>query len=128
MTKQQRAAAITVLLADCATQKFYLRRTKTDEGTQCHTCAVGALAQAAGVPDEVLLNAGTTCIHCRPDDEDVAPSRRKATETIRNAIYEKFGINASDLSRIQRLNDAEAQRLKRVHEVTKFVGDLPTTD
>jgi hypothetical protein len=128
MTKAQKQEALTIIQADCAARSVYLRRTKTDEGTLCETCAIGALAQAAGVSEEVLLLAGATCIGVDADDKDVDLAARVATMQIRNQIYLKFGLLPDQQAIIQRKNDGEAARPHRVHEIMRYLEQLATTD
>jgi len=98
MNKEQYEEARKVLAADCATCGNYC----DDLGT----CAIGALALAAGVDKEVLIIAESLGIGA------VMPSIIWSQETVdavtqmRQAIYAKFGLTGENQSTIQRWNDS----------------------
>jgi len=97
VTKAQFDEAYAILEKDCQITKFYC----TDEGT----CAIGALALAAGISESDLNEAGPMAIH----HKDCAP--------IAKAIFKKFGLDLFGQSSIQNSNDCYKVRADRVNKV-----------
>ena len=85
MTKRQKEAARKILAADCETRCVYY-----NEG---RTCAVGALAIAAGVSTATLI---------RHNNRAISSS---FAAYIREAIRRKFGLTTEQLDGIQYEND-----------------------
>jgi len=104
MKKRQRAAAIRVVERDCEIRERYIDR----DG---RTCAVGALAVAAGV--ELNYRANYNCT-------GIGSPRPKLVE-MRRAIGAKFGLDEADLQRIQHTNDAIEAQSERRKKIAAFI-------
>lgn len=76
-----------VISKDCKIASYYYKRGQT--------CAVGALAIAAGVPVDVLKEGSQKVINGNYD----------STIEMRNAIHKKFGLSCGQLEVIQSQND-----------------------
>lgn len=79
-----------------------------------NTCAIGALAKAAGIDRETLKSDNQTFI--------------SSLSVLQEAIMAKFGFNEEHLNRIQSINDANADETERTDAVLTYVGNLKTTD
>lgn len=79
-----------LLAQDCEIRSRYIN-------AYGQTCAIGYLAKAAGVPDEVLKTAGKKGIG----------SYTLPVVTIREAIQARFGLDALAMAEIQHANDSD---------------------
>lgn len=100
--------AIEIIGKDCAIKYAYCDA----DGL---TCAVGALALAAGAKEWELRDAKTASIWC--DDPLVA--------RLRFLIESKFGLVEVDLAHIQDWNDASDTPEKRRIAIIGFLNTLP---
>jgi hypothetical protein len=92
---KNKALAIEAIKNDCELQGRYWCDGKT--------CAVGKLAQLAGITDNELRLMGTACINANSQFHDAQKGRLVLKTT--DAIWEKFGLSVRDLVEIQEAND-----------------------
>jgi hypothetical protein len=90
------------------------------------TCAVGRLAQLAGIDNRTLMDLGTTAIS--PGAMNLLQKELlESLSKVRKAIYDKFGLTEGELAGIQLNNDHYKQsredRIKSVLLVVKQIKD-----
>lgn len=115
------AEARAVLAADCEITEQYWRDGKT--------CAVGALALAAGVPKGVLITAFTRNIDVKNLGAWETETPEKVAEigavkVLRERILKRFGLTTDDLARIQTANDGQEKHKDRVAAVLFALDQL----
>lgn len=89
-----------IIRKDCSIRYVYYR-----DG---ETCAIGAIALAAGVSKSVLEAAAGWSI-CSDSSDEAA--------TIRNAIREEFGLTDYEMARIQGRNDVHGNQESRRRDI-----------
>lgn len=143
MNQQQYKEARAILAEDCTTAGFYYNAKALNPFTQklgC-TCAIGALAAAAGVSQEVLSDASIMGIAWFTDKETNAKTNAQAdaqliaVRTISSAITKKFGLTLGEQEILQDANDSicgssreivDARRLDVLHALERiFTGKPP---
>ena len=97
MNDKQKSEVMAVIDVDCAI-RFNLIKLSTEKVPR--TCAIGALALAAGVNELTLLEADANgCPSITSEDN-------KFMGVIRGAIEQKFGLTTGEMRAIQQLNDS----------------------
>jgi hypothetical protein len=96
--------ALAELAKDCNVRETYL------DALGMNTCAVGKLAQLAGVEESVLTNCGTNSIAACPE--------------LYVPIKDKFGLSMGDLHQIQFINDREIDVDDRRRLVCAYVSSI----
>ena len=103
MNAAQKAEVLKIVSKDCGAAAEYL-----DENGQ--TCAVGAIARAAGVTDKQLRRQNNNKIIRRP--------------MLYRPIRERFGLTVEELMKIQNINDLYSDALVRRDAVKWIVSCL----
>jgi len=120
MTDKQKQEVLEILSKDCQ-HRFYYRALDNPN----LTCAIGALARAAGVSDDVLIAASVIDIMASPYGKD---EPRRAVVTMREAIQAKFGLTKGQLNHIQQLNDGISEDWRRAIKVCDLVSTFLTEE
>lgn len=108
MNAQQKERAIKVIEDDCQIEGQYI-----DHSDQ--TCAVGALAIAARIPKFQLRQSNYLSIGSETNSN---------IREIAAKIEKKFGLNQTQLHKIQHLNDDSARPATRRRRIIKYLKTL----
>ena len=103
---------VELFLSDCEIAASYI-------DCDGRTCAIGRLAKAAGVPENVLQKAASASISCAYEstfEGDVFAEERPHVKQIANAITAKFGISHDAMCAIQWANDSERRFIQTRRE------------
>lgn len=114
MNAVQQAEVIAIIEQDCQIGGCYVMP-GSPEGRQI-TCAIGALALAAGVPTERFGANLTWCNNLRISH----PELSDVVSTIRN----RFGLSLIDLIEIQSRNDSADNVPARREKILRFVNSI----
>jgi len=112
MNLNQKQEIIDIIKGDCKISSMYI------DSNNC-TCAIGALALAAGVSKTDLIIAGAKSITNEYCD---------STITILEATQKKFGLSPNNLREIQIRNDCNNSSFARQERILEYLNNLPITD
>jgi hypothetical protein len=116
MTCKQKQEVLELIAKDCERQYIYLA---PESGK---TCALGHLARAAGVSDDILMRASIMSIDSVYRGGSLMEQDYRAVEIIRDAIKDRFGLTLVEMQQIQKLNDNHnATREQRVELITRYI-------
>lgn len=103
--------ALSIIRSDCKLQDFYV--------SNCgkKTCAIGALALAAGISRKQLREGDG-------EDDGRNGSSIRSRRDLRLAIVGRFDLNVGQLDRIQQINDETEDHHERVAKILEYLKSL----
>lgn len=108
MNQQQKDEIIKVIKSDCKIKQKYI-------DNDCNTCAIGALALAAGCSQEQLKVAGSSFIGFYGD----------IILTLSTSITDKFGLSVDQQQAIQATNDDYTSPEERQAAILELLETFP---